>query len=74
MFGDDLLVAPVLTAGAMAWPVYLPAGEWVDVRTGLPVDGGAVVSVDVSDRSSFPVFARASAWGELATVFAGPVR
>lgn len=30
LFGDSLLVAPVLERGAQRRMVYLPAGEWVD--------------------------------------------
>lgn len=29
LFGDDLLVAPVITEGAISRTVYLPEGEWV---------------------------------------------
>ncbi|WP_157155725.1 TIM-barrel domain-containing protein [Diaminobutyricimonas sp. LJ205] len=68
MFGDDLLVAPVLEAGVTEWPVYLPAGEWLDVWTGTRFDGGQVVNVQTL-RDTVPVFARADAWGELADVF-----
>jgi len=30
LFGDDLLVAPVITAGAVSRTVIFPAGEWID--------------------------------------------
>lgn len=36
LFGPALLVSPVLRAGAVKWPVYLPAtrGGWIDFWTG----------------------------------------
>ena len=41
LFGPDLLVAPVTTAGATARRVYLPAGaEWLNAFTGGPASGG----------------------------------
>ena len=30
MLGDDILVAPVLTQGAVTRDIYLPRGRWVD--------------------------------------------
>ena len=37
MFGDDLLVAPVLEAGLTAWTVYLPGPEtWVSCNSNIP--------------------------------------
>jgi alpha-glucosidase (family GH31 glycosyl hydrolase) len=69
MLGDDLLVAPVLESGVASWSVYLPAGDWVDAFTGLAVDGGQVVSRAVP-IDELPVYVRASAWTELARVFA----
>lgn len=70
MLGPDVLVAPVLEPGASEWPVYLPAGQWAEVRTGESIAGGRVVSVDVSERTSLPVFVRAERWADLAPVFA----
>ncbi|MGM1018522.1 MAG: TIM-barrel domain-containing protein [Actinomycetota bacterium] len=69
MFGDDLLVAPVLEPGATTWPVYLPDGEWVDAHTGSRVSGGAVVDADVRLRAQVPVYVRAGAWRSLAQLF-----
>jgi alpha-glucosidase (family GH31 glycosyl hydrolase) len=75
LLGDDLLVHPVTSPGATTWDTYLPAGDWVDVRTGEKAVGralgeGVVVTRDVP-RDVVPVYARASAWGGLAEVFAG---
>jgi alpha-D-xyloside xylohydrolase len=58
LFGRDLLVAPVLEAGARTWGVYLPAGaEWTDAWTGTLYEGGRTVTVDAPlDR--IPLFLR----------------
>jgi alpha-D-xyloside xylohydrolase len=46
LFGPDLLVAPVLAAGAREWEVYLPAGaRWTDAWTGEAYEGGQPVTV-----------------------------
>ena len=43
MLGPDLLVAPVLEAGARTRTLYLPAGvTWVDPVDGRAFEGGAV--------------------------------
>lgn len=72
LLGDDLLVAPVLQAGAQEWPIYLPAGTWVDVWTGESSSGERVVTVP-TPRDRVPVFAKADAWPHLEGVFA-PLR
>lgn len=61
MFGPDLLVAPVLEAGATSRRVYLPAGtHWRDAWTGQTHDGGKTIDVDAPlDR--IPLFLRADA-------------
>ena len=46
MFGPDYLVAPVLEMGARSRSVYLPAGQWQDVDTGIVYDGNQSVTVD----------------------------
>lgn len=40
MFGDDLLVAPIIGTGGDEREVYLPAGRWTDWFTGEPVPSG----------------------------------
>ena len=60
LWGDDLLVAPVTRQGAIAWPVYLPAGTWYDYWTQQRYDGGQGVSVEAPlDR--LPLFVRGGA-------------
>jgi alpha-D-xyloside xylohydrolase len=44
LVGDRLLVAP-LTAGMTERPVYLPAGDWHDFRTGERLPGGRTIAV-----------------------------
>src|SRR5690606_20422435 len=68
MLGDDLLVAPVTEPGATEWPVYLPAGHWVDVWTGDAHAGGRVVTRTVP-IAEIPVYARATGWEGLREVF-----
>lgn len=47
MFGPDLLVAPVMEAGAASRKVYLPAGaSWTDAWTGKTYQGGTVIDAD----------------------------
>lgn len=59
MFGDALLVAPVLYAGQRARKVYLPKGaEWVDVRDGRAYAGGQTIDA-AAPLESIPVFHRA---------------
>ena len=60
LLGPDILVAPVLDAGARSRDVYLPPGSWSDAWTGAAVEGARQVSVEAPlDR--IPVFVRAGA-------------
>jgi alpha-D-xyloside xylohydrolase len=72
MFGPSFLVAPVVHrmtdlartgvrgGGAPAFPVYLPAGEWIDYWTGRPYKGPGVVAAPAPLRI-MPLFVRAGA-------------
>src|SRR5206468_131210 len=45
LFGDDLLVAPVVAAGQSDRKVTLPAGDWIDWFDGTVYSGGGEVTV-----------------------------
>jgi alpha-glucosidase len=57
LFGDDLLVAPVLWEGVDRRDVYLPAGEWFDYWTGRKFTGNTTITVPVT-IDSLPLFVR----------------
>ena len=58
MFGPDLLVSPVMEAGATQRRVYLPVGcTWKDAVTGQVYQGGNTVTVD-APLDIIPVFIR----------------
>jgi alpha-glucosidase len=57
MFGDDLLVSPVLVQGETNHTVYLPRGDWFDYWTGQKFAGGTNLSMAVT-LSSMPIFVR----------------
>ena len=68
LWGDHLLVAPVLEPGAMRRKTYLPAGKWWDFWSNKPTGGGAEVSREV-DLETIPLYVRAGA-----LIPMGPVR
>ena len=58
MFGPDILVAPVLEAGANSRMIYLPEGSmWKDALTGETFEGGQTIDYAVSIEH-IPVFTR----------------
>ncbi len=58
MFGSDVMVAPVLEAGARRREVYLPPGaSWTHAWSGTTHDGGGVV-VEDAPLSQIPVYLR----------------
>lgn len=60
LFGDDLLVAPVVKEGEWKWDVYLPRGEWYDFWSDRKYEGPRTVTVD-APLGSIPIFARGGA-------------
>ncbi len=58
MLGPYLLVAPVVTEGAVTRTVYLPAGSrWFDFATGQEYAGGTTVTID-APLEEIPIFVR----------------
>ncbi|MBN0038589.1 family 31 glucosidase [Cellulosimicrobium cellulans] len=58
LYGPDILVAPVTSAGDRRRTVYLPAGaRWVEHATGAVHDGGHEIDVD-APLDVVPVFVR----------------
>ncbi len=59
LFGPDLLVAPVMEAGARKRPVYLPNGsDWINIWNGEKIKGGETVIVN-APLDEIPLFVRA---------------
>lgn len=57
MFGEGLLVAPVVEEGHYSKSVYLPEGQWVSLFGGKRMNGGRSVMVR-ADLHDIPVFIR----------------
>jgi alpha-glucosidase (family GH31 glycosyl hydrolase) len=63
MFGDYLLVAPVVEQGQTMKAIYLPAGEWIDYFRGDRLKGGRVIKypVDAATWQDIPLFVKRGA-------------
>jgi len=61
MFGDALLVSPVVTPGETEHSVYLPVGIWYDYFHGTKFDGAKTISYAVNPNTweDIPLFVRA---------------
>jgi len=57
MFGDSLLVSPVLVQGETNHAVYLPKGDWFDYWTGQKFSGRTNIQMAVT-LDSIPMFVR----------------
>jgi alpha-glucosidase len=61
MIGSELIAAAIATPGATDVQVFLPAGDWYDLRTGAVTRSDShsfTVPVYVYDRLTLPIFAR----------------
>jgi alpha-glucosidase len=63
MFGDELLVAPILAEGQVHRSIYLPQGKWIDYFRGQTYDGDRVITypVDPDTWKDIPLFIRQGA-------------
>lgn len=60
-FGNEFLVAPVVTPNTTSRNVYLPSGTWRDFWTNAPHTGGQVITWTNTDHSKVPLFVRQGA-------------
>jgi alpha-glucosidase len=60
MFGDALLVSPVVAEGATSQTVYLPAGDWLDYTSGRRYAGAQSMQIPVDAKTwkDIPLFIR----------------
>ena len=65
LVGDDLLAVPVTTAtpsgGTTRARVYLPAGSWIDLATGVTRRGGGTAFLRPTPLAELPLYLRAGA-------------
>ena len=63
MFGDSLLVSPVVEPGQTVKRIYLPAGTWTDWFSGKAYAGGRTIElpIDAATWSDIPLFIRQGA-------------
>jgi alpha-D-xyloside xylohydrolase len=57
-FGNEFLVAPMITPSANTRQVYLPEGNWIDFWTNARHVGGQTLSWTNTDQAQFPLFVR----------------
>ncbi|MFH5832215.1 TIM-barrel domain-containing protein [Halalkalibaculum sp. DA384] len=58
LFGDNLLVAPVITKGAQTRTIYLPEGTWYDYWSGQQYTGRQYYNI-VTPLEELPIFVKA---------------
>ncbi len=55
LFGDSIVAAPIVAAGATSRSLLLPPGTWLDWWTGTPYAGGGDITID-ADLDTLPLF------------------
>jgi len=61
MFGDALLIAPILVANATSRNVYLPAGDWIDYNDKLTHHAGPATITAAAPLDVIPRYVKAGA-------------
>jgi len=61
LWGDNLLVAPVIQKGITQRSIYLPGGNWYDFNTGVEYTGLSRIDFPIT-IDNFPVFVKAGSF------------
>jgi hypothetical protein len=61
LFGNEILVAPMITPNANTRQIYLPAGNWFDFWTNERHVGGQIVAWTNNNQAQMPLFVREGA-------------
>jgi alpha-glucosidase (family GH31 glycosyl hydrolase) len=61
MWGENLLVAPVIRKGLTSRSIYLPEGKWYDFHTGIEYTGSSRIDFPLT-IDNLPVFAKAGSF------------
>lgn len=61
MWGENLMVAPVIRKGISSRSIYLPAGKWFDFHTGAEYEGSKRFDYALTTEN-IPVFAKAGSF------------
>jgi alpha-glucosidase len=65
LYGEDLLVAPVIKEDRTDWDVYLPPGEWVHLWSRETFQGSRKIAIEAPLGHPPVFFASSSSWRSL---------